>query len=117
MVSKEIKNPVIKTFEQSSLGVGSSWSEEWDSDDNYIIRHILIKADGAATTKSTITVRVNNVAITKDKALCNTFGSSAENALLLNIDLDKDVKFDFELINNEGATKDFTLELVLEKKE
>jgi len=115
MASKELSNPIIKHFENSSIAAGDSFDGEWDSDDNYVIRHIFIKADGAACTESTITIRVDGKPITKDKALCNTFGTNAENALLLNIPLGKDRKFEYEGTNNEGATKDFTVELVMEK--
>ena len=115
MTSIELKNPIIKYFENTSVADGGTFSDSWDSDDDYIIRHIFIKADGAATTKSTITIRIDNVPITRDKALCNTFGTNAENGLLLNIPLKKGSKFEYEGTNNEGAAKDFTVELVMEK--
>ncbi len=116
MASKELSNPIIKYFENASIADGSSFKGEWSSDDEYVIRHILIKADGAATTKSTITIRIDGDPITKDKALCNTFGTNAENALLLNVPLGKGRKFDYEGVNKEGAAKDFTIELVMEKR-
>jgi hypothetical protein len=115
MVSKELKNPVIKIFEHAGVGAGTTFSGSWDADEDYVIRHILIKANGAAPTKSTITIRVDNTPITKDKALCNTFGTNAQDALLLNIPLKKGHKFDYEGTNNEGAAADFTIELVMEK--
>jgi len=116
MTSKELSNPIIKFFQNTGVADGSSFDGEWDSDDEYVIRHILIKADGAAPTKSTITIRIDEEPITKDKALCNTFGTNAENALLLNIPLGKGRKFSYEGVNNEGAAKDFTVELVMEKR-
>jgi len=109
------KKLVIKHFEESSLADGSDWSEEWDSDENYKIKYIFIKADGAATTKSTITLEIEGRAVTKDKALCNTFGTNPENALELDEELKKNEKFKFTITNNEGAAKDFALELVLEQ--
>jgi len=115
MASKELSNPIIKHFENSSIAAGDSFDGEWDSDDNYIIRHILITADGAAPTQSTITIRVDGKPITKDKALCKSFGVNAENALLFNIPLGKDRKFEYEGTNNEGATKTFVIDLVMEK--
>jgi len=115
MASKELSNVVIKIFENTGIADGGKFSDKWDSDDNYILRHIFIKADGAKTTKSTITIRIRNEAITKDKALCNTFGTNAEDALLLNIRLNRSDTFEYEGTNAEGATKDFTVELVMEK--
>ena len=115
MTSKELVNPIIKHFEKSSVGTGETFSDQWDSDDDYIIRHIFVLADGAKTSKSTITIRIDNKPITRDKVLAQIFGTNAEDALLLNIPLRKNARFEFELINNEGAAKDFVLELVLEK--
>lgn len=112
----ELKSPVIKIFELGTITVGSTQSDTWDSDDDYIIRHIFIKADGAATTKSTCTIAVEDVALTKDKALCNTFGTNPENGLLLAYPLGKNRKFKVSVTNNEGADKSFTVELVLDKK-
>jgi len=111
----EIKNAVIKYFEHAGIADGGAFSNEWKVDDDYVLRYIFIKADGAKTTKSTITLRINNNPITKAKALCNTFGTNAEDALLLNIALSKGDTIDCEGTNNEGATKTFTIEFVLEK--
>ena len=108
-------NPIIKIFEHSSIADGATFSDDWEFDDDYVIKYIFIKADGAATTKSTITIRLDNVPLTKDKALCNTFGTNPENAIELNISVKKSQKIDYEGTNNEGATKDFTIELVMEK--
>ena len=111
----EIKNAVIKYFEHAGIADGGAFSNEWKVDDDYVLRYIFIKADGAKTTKSTITLRINNNPITKAKALCNTFGTNAEDALLLNIPLSKGDTVDWEGTNAEGATKTFTIEFVLEK--
>jgi len=110
------ENPVIKFFINSGVADGGTFSGEWDSDANYVIRYIFVKADGARTTKSTITIRIDNRPITKDKALCNTFGTNPEDALPLNIPFAKGSKFEYEGVNHEGATKDFTVELVMEKQ-
>ena len=114
-MSYEFKNPVIKYFEHSSIADSGSFSQEWDTDDEYVLRHIFIKADGARTTKSTITVWVGNMPLTKDKCLCNTFGTNPEDALLFNMRIAKGVKIKYEGVNKEGATKDFTVELVFDR--
>jgi len=115
MTSKELVEPIIKFIDVGTVTAGSTKEDSWTSDDDYVIRHILIKADGAAPVKSTITMRIDEYVITKDKALCNTFGTSAENALLLNIPLRKSATFHYSIYNGEGADKSFTIELVLEK--
>jgi len=115
MTSVELKNPVIKYFENADVADGATFSGEWDADDNYVIRHIFINAGGSPPTLSTITIRIDGTPITKDKALCKSFGQNADNALLFNIELGKDRKFEYEGVNHEGATKTFTVELVLEK--
>jgi len=111
-----IKNPVIKFFIHEDVAVGETFKGSWDSDGDYIIKYIFIKADGGSTTKSTITIRINNVPITKDKALCNAFGTNPENAIPLSIPFSKGMKFDYEGVNNEAAAADFTVELVMERK-
>ena len=115
MASKELKRPVVKYLEDTGVADGGTFSGEWTFDDDYNLRHIFIKADGAAPTKSTVTVRIDGDVITKDKCLANTFGTNAENALLLNYPVKKSQKIKIEGTNNEGATKDFTMELVLER--
>ena len=106
---------IIKMLFYGTVTAGSSFSATWDTDDSYRLKYIFIKADGARTTKSTITIRVNGVPITKDKALCNTFGTNPEDAIELNIDLPKDSRVEVEGVNDEGADKLITVELVLEK--
>ena len=115
MTSKELVEPIIKLIDVGTVTAGSTKEDSWTADDDYIIRHILIKADGEVTTKSTITMRIDEYVITKDKALCNTFGTTANTALLLNIPFRKSATFHYSLVNQEGATKNFTIELVLEK--
>jgi len=115
MTSKELTNPIIKTLGPKTITAGSTEVFDWSFDDNYVIRHILIKADGVAPTKSTVTITIDSNAITKDKALCNTFGTNARDALLLNIPVRQSQYFKASIKNEEGADKDFTVELVLEK--
>ena len=114
MATKELVTPTIKLIEVGSVADGATAEDSWTADDDYVIRHILIKADGEATTKSTITMRIDDYVITKDRALCNTFGTDARTALLLNIPLKKSATFHYSIHNAEGAAKDFTIELVLE---
>jgi len=114
-VTYEFRNPCIKIFEHPSIADGASFSKEWDTDDSYVLKYIFIKADGARTTKSTITLWIAGTPLTKDKCLCNTFGSNPEDALLFNIQIPKGARINYEGVNKEGATKDFTVELVFEK--
>jgi len=113
--SIEFKTIVIKYFINTGIAAGASFSGEWDTDIDYVLRHIFVKADGVAATKSTITIRIDNVPLTKDRSLCNAWGTNAEDAILLGIRMPKGTKIDYEGTNNEGATKDFTVELIMEK--
>jgi len=116
MPADAFKNLVIKHFTHSSIADGGTFSNTWDADDNYILRFIFINFDGALGTKSTITIRINNVPLTKDNALCRSFGNTVENALPLEIDFRKDSKFEYQGVNHEGATKQIDVELVLERR-
>jgi len=116
MPSKELSNFYVKIIEFGTITAGNKVEKEWTADGNYVIRHIFIKADGARPTKSTVTVSIGEYVPTKDKALCNTFGTNPEDALLLNIEFKKSEKIKMAIVNNEGADKEFVAELILEKK-
>jgi len=115
MVSKELSKVVVKYIDVGSVSAGATASDKWTADKDYVIRHIFVKADGEAAVKSTITMRIDDYTITKDQALCNTFGTSARDALLLNIDFKKSATFYYSIKNNEGAAKNFSIELVMEE--
>ena len=115
MATTELTNPVIKFIDVGTVTAGSTATDSWTADDDYTIRHIFVKADGSATTKSTATLRIDDYVITKDEALCNTFGTDARDALLLNLPFKKSSTFYYSIKNNEGADKDFTIELVMVK--
>ena len=115
MATTELNAPVIKFIDVGTVSNGSTAEGSWTADDDYTIKHVFIKADGGATTKSTVTLRIDTYVITKDAALCNTFGTDARTALLLNVPFKKSSTFYYSIKNNEGADKDFTIELVMEK--
>ena len=108
---------IIKHFDNDSVTDGGTFSGEWTADKDYIIKYILVKRkDGAAFTKSTITIRIDGKPVTRDLALCNTFGTDILNALPMDIDFPKDHKFEYSGTNNEGSTIDIAVELVLDEK-
>jgi len=107
---------VIKHFEYDSLADGGTWEDEWVADENYIIKYILVnRKDGQPFTASTITMHIEDQALTKDKAPVKILGNDILNAMPINEPLDKDKKFSFSLKNNEGTTISVMLDLVLEK--
>ncbi|MCD6434017.1 MAG: hypothetical protein J7L14_00190 [Candidatus Diapherotrites archaeon] len=116
MTSKELTNVYIKLLGPKTIADGAMDDFTWEFDGDYIIRHIFIKADGAQPVKSTVTIGIDENMITKAEALCNTFGTNANNALLLNIPVRRSQHFKASIKNLEGAQKDFTVELVLEKQ-
>ena len=115
MATTELTEPVIKFIDVGTVTAGSTATGSWTADDDYTIKHIFIKADGSATTKSTATLRINDYVITKDETYCNTFGTDARDALLLNLPFKKTSTFYYSLENAEGADKHFTIELVMVK--
>ena len=115
MATTTLSKPVIKFIDVGTVANGATKSGNWTADDNYTIKHIFIKADGTAAIKSTATLRIDSYVITKDEALCSTFGTAANDALLFNIVFNKSSTFFYSIKNNEGADKDFTIELVMEK--
>ena len=109
---------VIKHFEKTSLASGSIWEDEWTADKDYTIKYILIRrGDSSVWTKSTITIWIDGVPITRDKAPVAIFGCDMLGALPINLDLLKDHTIKWSLTNNEGVTIDVFLDLILETKE
>jgi len=105
----------IKHFDHDGVAVGGTFEQEWKSDGNYIIKYILIKRkDGAEFTASDITIRIQNIPITKDHALCHTFGRRIDYALPINEELRETWVIDYAGTNREGAAVDLVVELILE---
>jgi len=105
----------IKHFDHDGIADGGAFEEEWKSDGDYIIKYILIKRkDGVGLTASDITIRIQNIPITKDHALCNTFGTDIMNALPINEELRETWVIDYAGTNREGVTINLVVELVLE---
>ena len=108
---------IIKHFDNDSIADSGTFSGSWTADADYTIKYFFVKRkDGAAFTESTITVRIDNVPMTKDVALCSTFGTDILNGLPVNWDLPKDSKIEYSGTNSEGSTVSIAVELVLERK-
>jgi len=109
---------VIKTrirHYEATIGIDETWSDEWVPDRNIVIKHCLIaKDDGTIPYKSTITFKLERVDITEDKASVRAFGTTVENAILLDWEVDKGQKLAWSLANREGVAitvyVDFTFE-------
>jgi len=107
----------IRHFDHDGVADGGKFEKEWTADFDYTVKYILPKRkDGAAFTKSDITIRIAGDPITVDHALCNTFGTDKLNALPIDEDLLKDQVIEYEGYNREGVTLDIVVELVLVKK-
>jgi len=105
----------IKHFDHDDVADGGTFEQEWASDGNYITKYILIKRkDGASLTASDITIRIQNIPLTKDHALCNTFGTDIMNALLINEELKKTWVIDYAGTNREGVKISLVVELILD---
>jgi len=107
----------IRYIEVTGVADGSPFSGEWTADDDYIIKRIFIRrSDGGSWTKSTITIKIDEVASTKTKSSVAIWGSDVLNALVIDYDFPKDRVFKFEGVNQEGLTIDVRVELELWKK-
>lgn len=115
MATEKLQNFIIKYIDVGTVTAGATMEGHWVADDNYVIKHIFIRADGDTPTKSTATLRVDDYVITKDKAYAKTFGNDAMTALLMNIEFKKGSTFYYSIKNEEGASKSFSIELIMEK--
>jgi len=107
----------IRHFESIGLAAGAKWEDSWKAEKDYLIRYIFIRrGDGAAYTKSTVTIKIADEPYTRPKALCAIFGTTVEVALPIDEDLPTQTEFAWALVNNEGAAIDAHIELVLEIK-
>jgi len=106
---------VVKRFSHTGIADGSTFEEEWTADLDYTLRHILVKrTDGKGFTKTDITIRINEVPLTRPSCLVNTLGTDKLNALDWAEDLPKTAKIDYSGTNREGVTIDISVELVLD---
>jgi len=107
----------IRHWDHDSIADDAKFEKKWDADDDYTIKHILIKRkDGESFTESEITIRIDGDPLTKDHAQCNTFGTDILNAFPIDEPLDKGKYFEYEGYNREGATISLVVELILEKR-
>jgi len=107
----------IRYFESLALAADGTWSDEWTSDDDYVIKYIFfLRKDGVKLTKSDVTIRIMGDLLTREKALAVLFGVDMETALPINENLDKATKFEWSFVNREGAVIDITLHLILERR-
>lgn len=105
----------IKHFDDDAVVDAAKFSDEWTADADYKIKAILVKRkDGVGWTDSDITIRIDADPLTRDHALCSTFGSDHLDHWPLDEDLKKNVKFEYEGYNREGATLSIVVELILE---
>jgi len=104
-------------FEHKGIADGKKFEKDFTADVAYIVRGILIKrTDGAGFTASDVTIRIAGDPLTRDKALCNTFGTDRLNYWPLEEDLPAKEKVEWAGYNREGKTLDIVVELMLEKK-
>ncbi len=95
----------FKTFEIDNLGAGAVWSFSWTLEEDYVIRRIfVIGKGGVSLTKSTLTILVDNVPITREKVPAQTLGPDIRVSPELNLALKKAQKIDVSFNNLEGTT-------------
>jgi len=100
----------FKHFSTTSLADGSTWSDSWTADDNYVIKRIhLQRGDGAGFTKSTFYFKIADRVYTREVVPASVLGPDVEVSPVLNIPFSKGEKLDFTFKNEEGTTIDVLL--------
>jgi len=108
------KNLKVKHFEHPSIADGGTFKKDEKIGVGGVLKYILINFNGARPTKSTITIWLNNEPITRDKTLCRLFGSSVEEAIELDVRVSDTDIIKYEGVNNEGATADISVDLLID---
>jgi len=105
----------IRVFrEAKSIADGATDTIEIKFNVDGALKHILIKADGAAPSKSTATVVLGNENLTISDSMANTWGTSIENAVLLDMPVKSGTILKVGLKNLEGAAKEFSVEAIVD---
>jgi len=111
---------VVKTLirhYEASIAIDATWSEEWVPDRNLIVKYCFIaKDDGTVPYKSTITFKLERVDITEDKASVRVLGTTIQNGLLLDWEVDKGQKLAWSLANREGAAITVYVDFIFEER-
>jgi len=108
----------IKHFDHDAVADGGTFEDEWTADFDYVIKAIFFKRkDGAAFTKSDVTVWIAGIPLSKEAVLCNTFGTDWLNRLPIEEELKVKQPIKYSGVNREGATIDIAIEIVMEKVE
>jgi len=105
----------IRVFrEAKTIADGATDTIEIKFNVDGVLKHILIKADGAAPTKSTATITLANENLTVDDSMANTWGTSMENAILLDMPVKSGALLKVGIKNLEGAAKEFSVEAIVD---
>ena len=108
---------VYKTVESGDIADTKEWSDQFKADQNYTIEKVFImRKDGQAFTKSTITFWLENQPLTKDVVPCALFPPSEFDSPALGYEIKANQVFKWTLKNLEGTTISVFLVLKLKPK-
>jgi len=95
----------FRYWKKESIADGSTASDYWQADDNYIIRRIFIQnASGAGLTASTFYFKIGERVYTRPEVPATVLGPDIEVSPILNIPITKGEKLDWTFKNQEGST-------------
>ena len=96
----------FKTLDLGTITAGAVSEKSWASDDDYIIKRIYFveKADASLSDVVT-TIRVGEVALSKEDVPARIFGTKLEDAVVLDISLGKAQIITVAVKNNYAASR------------
>jgi hypothetical protein len=93
-----------KTFEHDNVADGTTVSNSWTAEENYIIKRIhIIRKDGASLTKSTFYFKIGDRVFTREIVPANIFRERVDISPEINITFSKSEKLDYIFKNQEGT--------------
>jgi len=108
---------IFKDLGYKTVSAGGSQSWEWNSDDEYILKHVLvIERDDLSLSKCLLTGRIEQNYWTFDRVPASIFGRDIRTAWELNYELPKNQKVYISIENTDTSDHDIQIVLVLERK-
>jgi len=97
----------FKTFEHDGIADGTTVSDSWVADEDFIIKRVFIRRkDGYALHKSTYYFKIADRVFTRELVCAGVLAEDALITPILDIPFSKGEKLDYTFKNLEGTTID-----------